>query len=130
MLKHVFDIKDLFSNFFTSDIGLKQGDPSSPLIFILFVNDLIFLILFADDQVLFAKSTETIQSILNDVENYCNLWGLKINVSKTKAMIFEKGRHAQYVIYIYNTAIEVVQSFKNIGITLFKTVIGTEQKNV
>ena len=55
-----------FSQFFNSHIGLKQGDPSSPILFMLFVNDMIdsinsnfngifttnenklFLILFAD----------------------------------------------------------------------------------
>jgi hypothetical protein len=69
-----------YSDFFNSHIGLKQGDPSSPLIFMSFVNDLIdnintdlegiftiyelklFLILFADDQVLFAKSPESLNA--------------------------------------------------------------------
>ena len=61
--------KNSFSHFFDSQIGLKQGDPSSPILFMLFVNDMIdsinsnindiftiddiklFKILFADDQV-------------------------------------------------------------------------------
>ena len=102
-----------YSPFFESKMGVKQGDPCSPMIFMMFVNDLIeninhdiddiftyrefslFLLLYADDQVVFAKSAESLQSMLNDIENYCNIWGLKINTSKTKVMIFEKGRHTQ-----------------------------------
>ena len=49
----------------------------------------IVLLLSADDQALFAKSLDTLQLMLNDIENYCRLWGLKINTSKTKAIIFE-----------------------------------------
>jgi hypothetical protein len=41
--------------------------------------------MYADDQAIFAKTPETLQSMLTDVENYCNLWGLKINISKKKS---------------------------------------------
>ena len=62
----------------------------------------LFLILYADDQVLFSTSPTTLQQMLNDVETYCNAWGLKINVSKTKVLIFEKGgRHTNYNFFLY-----------------------------
>ena len=83
------------SRFFTSFNGKKQGDPTSPLLFMLFINDILqninagvdniftvddmqlFLMLYADDAVVFAKSPETLQSILYDIESYCTLWDLK-----------------------------------------------------
>ena len=137
-VKSCVKYNSIYSNFFDSSVGLKQGDPSSPLLFMFFVNDIVqnintnlqnvftinelklFLILFADDQVLFATSPETLQSLLTDLKNYCRLWGLKINISKTKAIIFEKGRRTHYDFYIYNTVIELVGSFKYLGITLLK----------
>ena len=58
--------------------------------------------------------------MLLGVERYCRIWGLKINTNKTKAMIFEKGRHTRHDFYIYDTPIEVVDSFKYLGITSLK----------
>lgn len=137
-VKSCIKFNSSFSDFFDTHIGLKQGDPSSPLLFMLFVNDLnnsintdlndiftidelkLFLILFADDQALFAKSPESLQSMLTDIERYCRHWGLKINTDKTKAMIFEKGRHTHHDFFIYDTPIQIVESFKYLGVTLFK----------
>lgn len=74
----------------------------------------LFLILFADDQVLFTTSPTSLQSMLNDIETYCTLWGLKINVSKTKVLIFEKSsRHSNF--YLYNETLEIVASLKYFG---------------
>ena len=83
----------------------------------------LFLMLYADDAfffIFFAKSPEVLQSISADIESYCNIWGLKINTAKTKAMIFEKGRHTHFDFYLNNVRLEVVTSFKYLGIHFFK----------
>ena len=77
--------KSSYSNFSASNVSLKQGDPSPPLLFLLFVNifenintDLVnifslndlmlFLILYADDQVVLATSPISLKPILTDTE--------------------------------------------------------------
>lgn len=126
------------SEFISSNIGVKQGDPSSSILCLFFLNDILnnintnqegilnvedeklCLLLFADDAVVFAHDPITLQSILNDIEHYCNTYGLKININKTKIMIFENGRTTNHDFYLYNTRLEIVSSFKYLGIYLFK----------
>ena len=82
-----------------SHLGVKQGDPSSALMFINDImsnintnlNDIfsiedikLFLILYADDQVLFATSPSSLEIMLKDIENYCNTYKLKIIQIKLK----------------------------------------------
>ena len=101
--------KSNISNFTPSEIGLKHGDPSLPLLFMFFVNDIfitidvikLFLILYADDMTSFATSQASLQSTLRDIEIYCSTWGMKINVNKAKAMNFENGWRPSADFYTY-----------------------------
>ena len=42
------------------------------------------------------------------------------HVKKTKAMVFEKGRHTSYDFYINNTKLDLVSSFKYLGMHFLK----------
>ena len=75
--------------------------------------------MFADDAVLFAENPLSFQLLLNDVEEYCKAWRLKINTNKTKAMVFENGRHTHHDFYIYEKNIEIVDFFKYLGVYLY-----------
>ena len=51
----------------------------------------IYLLLFAEDAVIFSETIEGLQSSLNHLEEYCRKWNLEVNVDKTKIVVFRKG---------------------------------------
>jgi len=50
----------------------------------------MYMLLFADDIVLFTTDHVSLQAQMNSLYEYSVKWGLKINVNKTKVCVFEK----------------------------------------
>jgi hypothetical protein len=112
--------------------GVPQGSKLGPLLFLLYINDIVAAVencrvhLFADDTLIYciAKKEEDIVNTLNldlsSVESWLKNNKLKVNATKTKAMIIEN-RNVNLnniKLYIDNTKIELVNSFKYLGVII------------
>ena len=123
------------NRYFESTLGILQGEITSPLFFSFFVRDLednlseeaigisvfdvlIKLLMYADDMVLFSETKEGLQEGLNNLHDYCSAWGLTLNATKTKVVVFRKGgRLSRNCVFEYGrTNIEIVSYFKYLGI--------------
>ena len=77
----------------------------------------ILILLYADDTILLSESRDDLQIMLNEFSTYCKKWKLKINVQKTKILIFSKGRIPKNLkFHIDNNEIEIVKDYKYLGI--------------
>ena len=78
----------------------------------------LYILLYADDIILFGKTPEDLQSSLSALEEYCKRWKLTVNTDKTKIMIFRKGgRLPNNLAFIYNNVnIEIVYKFCYLGV--------------
>ena len=52
----------------------------------------LYILMYADDTVVLAESEGEMQRSLNTLHEYCEEWKLKINVMRTKIMIFSRGK--------------------------------------
>lgn len=107
----------------------------SPLLFSLFINDIeecldgggvlvgskrVKLLAFADDIVLLASEPQTLQRMINSLCNYTQLWNLKINMKKSKIIVFRNGGRPakREKWFCHNEVVETVNEYKYLGVTL------------
>ena len=103
--------KDMLSESFSCQLGTRQGCMLSPFLFICYLNELIemsvindckgifldaehpniSMLLYADDLVFVGDNIGRVQKLLDTLNTFCNKWGLKVNLDKTKFMVYRNG---------------------------------------
>ncbi|KAI4874104.1 hypothetical protein NFI96_018126, partial [Prochilodus magdalenae] len=123
-------IHNLTSSTTILSTGSPQGCVLSPLLFTLLTYDCspihpgCHIVKFADDTAVIGCITNSDESgyrqEVEHLEGWCRKNNLCINVKKTKEMIvdFRRGRHAHLPLHVGGSAVEVVSSYRYLGVHL------------
>ena len=126
-----------FSPIFESVLGVKQGDPLSPLLFGLLIDafcryveqrapglgvrmGLLFVaaLLFADDLLLIANSADELQQLMDLLQSFCHDIQLTVNVEKTVGLVFNASSLAaakKHPVLYKGTPLSFVEEVRYLG---------------
>ena len=121
----------VMSNWVTVKAGVPQGSILGPLLFLLFINDIVSDIasnirLFADDTTLYMivenplTTAEVLNSDIHKISTWAKKWLVTFNPLKTESLIISRKVNKPNHPYIYmeNNQITEVNSHKHLGIFL------------
>ena len=130
-------VEDRLSEAFTITTGLRQGCVLSPTLqFSLYINDVVTTLkekgyglqcgsdtipglLFADDTALLAHDEDSLRKSLNCLVEWCEEWGVGINVSKCGIMhMRKKGVVRSKMSYSLGEDLPFVSNYKYLGCTV------------
>ncbi|KAK3525229.1 hypothetical protein QTP86_024952 [Hemibagrus guttatus] len=119
------------SDLFPVHVGLRQGCPLSPVLFIVFMDRIsrrsqglegvrfgdhrISSLIFADDVVLLAPSSLDLQHALGHFAAECEAAGMRVSTSKSKAMVLDRKKMA-CTLQVGGKVLPQVEEFKYLGV--------------
>ncbi|MEJ4486828.1 reverse transcriptase family protein [Enterococcus faecium] len=119
------------SDLFPVHVGLRQGCPLSPVLFIIFMDRIsrrsrgpegvrfgssrISSLLFADDVVLLAPSSQDLQHALGRFATECEAAGMRISTSKSEAMVLHR-KQVVCPLQVGGEFLPQVEEFKYLGV--------------
>ena len=131
-------IDSKITEYFDCFSGVKQGCVLSPLLFSLFLSELqselinsttkgidifsdpigVLLLMYADDLALVSDNVIDLQRKIDCLEKYCNKWGLTVNMSKTKVVVFKNGGFVKESEkwYFGGEKVQVVADYNYLGV--------------
>ena len=105
--------------------GIAQGSAFSPALFNIVINTLItklqkyqhlgLIISFADDVNILCDCPIVAQMILDDIQEWCLLVGLAVNVTKTKVLKFDTGVQSDYTLFFKGIPLKCVSTLRVLG---------------
>jgi hypothetical protein len=126
-------IGKLLSDWFLTNCGVPQGAILSPILFDIFLDDIIkdinavgdgvtlggrtvSCLLFADDIALLSNSPEGLQRMLDVCQKYANSARFKFNVGKSNVVVFSRTEARRPVLRLNNVQIQYAASYTYLGV--------------